>query len=95
MKIIVSKGNKALEIKFRQRLFIEDRCLLSLDGNLFQVSVFQNGLEAKHWQLVCPAKDGNPIERLQNGEELNLFRLDRQGRLPNVDAEKIRIKMEK
>lgn len=95
MKIVVCKGNKALEIKFRQRLFLEERCLLSLDGSLYQVTVFQNGLEAKHWQLVCPAKDGEPMQRLQNGEELNLVRPDRQGRLPNVDAEKIRVKMEK
>jgi len=91
MNIVVTKGNKNLEISFRQKLDLAPGCRHDEASKLYEVTAFGKGLTSKHWALACPSKDGNPLERLSNGEEINLFRLDRKGRI-NSD-EKIRVKL--
>ena len=91
MIIVVTKGNKNLEISFRQKLDLAAGYSLDSTRKLYEVTAFGKGLTSKHWALACPSKDGNPLERLSNGEEINLFRLDRQGRI-NPD-DKIRVKL--
>lgn len=93
MNIVVTKGNKSLEISFRQKLDLAEGSSHDATRKVYEVTAFEKGLGVKHWLLACPSKDGNPLERLRNGEEINLFRPDRLGRI-DPDS-KIRVKLEK
>ncbi len=95
MNIVVTKGNKSLEISFRQKLWLGARYIFDPTNDLYVVSAFGKGLEPDQpsWALACPSKDGHPLDRVYNGEEINLFRPDRLGRI-DPDS-KIRVKLEK
>lgn len=94
MNIVVTKGSKSLEISFRQKLDLAPACRRDEANKLYEAQVTATaslGRPPLHWILACPAKDGHPGDRLYKGEEVNLFRLDRQGRI-NPD-DKIRVKL--